>query len=48
MIGCYPEADIHAVVDFLPDADRAFLGGKHPTTTTSVRLIKRINPIGYR
>jgi glycosyltransferase involved in cell wall biosynthesis len=38
MIGCYPEADIHAVVDFLPDADRAFLGGKQPTTTFIQRL----------
>lgn len=38
MIGCYPEADIHAVVDFLPDTERAFLGGKHPATTFIQRL----------
>ena len=38
MIGCYPEADIHAVVDFLPVSERAFLGGKTPATTFIQRL----------
>jgi hypothetical protein len=25
-----PEADLYALVDFLPDADRGFLGGRGP------------------
>lgn len=29
----YPEADLFSVVDFIPDADRAFLLGKRATTT---------------
>jgi len=30
---CYPQADLFAVADFLPDEDRGFLRGKVPTTT---------------
>ena len=28
-----PQADVHALVDFLPDSDRAFLGGRTVTTS---------------
>jgi len=34
----YPAADLHALVDFLPDADRSRLGGKRATTTFLQRL----------
>jgi glycosyltransferase involved in cell wall biosynthesis len=34
----YPGADLHALVDFLPDADRPRLGGRHATTTFLQRL----------
>lgn len=30
MIACFPEADLFAVVDFLPEAERGFLRGKVP------------------
>lgn len=33
MIACFPEADIFAVVDFLPEDQRAFLHGKKVKTT---------------
>lgn len=33
MIACFPEADVFAVVDFLPKDQRAFLQGKSVTTT---------------
>jgi glycosyltransferase involved in cell wall biosynthesis len=34
----YPEADVFAVVDFLPDGERGFLAGKRATTTFVQRL----------
>jgi len=33
LIKMFPEADLFSVIDFLPDGDRARLGGKHATTT---------------
>jgi hypothetical protein len=30
MIACFPEADVFAVVDFLPEGERGFLQGKTP------------------
>lgn len=33
MIACFPEADIFAVIDFLPEEQRGFLQGKKVTTT---------------
>ena len=33
MIACFPEADVFAVVDFVPEDQRAFLQGKTVTTT---------------
>ena len=30
MIACYPQADVFAVVDFVPEAQRGFLQGKQP------------------
>lgn len=33
MIACYPDADVFAVVDVIPEASRAFLQGKRPQTT---------------
>ena len=33
MIACFPDADIFAVIDFLPEDQRAFLQGKKVTTT---------------
>lgn len=38
MIACFPEADIFAVLDFLPEEQRAFLQGKKITTTAIQRL----------
>jgi len=35
---CFPEADLFAVVDFVPDNQRAFLQGKKPRTTFIQRL----------
>lgn len=40
MIACFPEADIFAVIDFLPEDQRAFLQGKTVTTTMIQRLPK--------
>ena len=33
-----PDADLYALVDFLPDADRGFLGGRRATTSFIQRL----------
>ncbi|MBP7991174.1 MAG: glycosyltransferase family 4 protein [Rhodocyclaceae bacterium] len=33
MIACYPQADVFAVVDFVPEESRGFLQGKKPVTT---------------
>ncbi|MES2354985.1 MAG: glycosyltransferase family 4 protein [Pseudomonadota bacterium] len=33
MLQCFPNADIFAVVDFMPDAQREFLGGRRVTTS---------------
>jgi glycosyltransferase involved in cell wall biosynthesis len=38
MIACYPEADVFALVDFLPDHERGFLQGKVPRTSFLQRL----------
>lgn len=38
MIRCYPEADLFAVNDFLPDSERAFLQGKSVRTTFIQKL----------
>ena len=38
MIACFPEADVFAVVDFVPQAERSFLQGKHPKTTFIQKL----------
>lgn len=34
----YPEADVFAVCDFLPDSERSFLGGRQPRTTFIQKL----------
>ena len=33
LLACYPEADLFATVDFLPPAERGFLGGRKVTTS---------------
>lgn len=38
MIACYPDADVFAVVDFVPEASREFLQGKRPQTTFIQKL----------
>ena len=38
MIACYPDADVFAVVDFVPEASRGFLQGKRPQTTFIQKL----------
>ncbi|MBP9726343.1 MAG: glycosyltransferase [Gammaproteobacteria bacterium] len=38
MIACFPDADVFAVVDFLPEKQRAFLQGKTVITTMIQRL----------
>ena len=38
MIACYPDADVFAVVDFVPEAARGFLRGKRPQTTFIQKL----------
>lgn len=38
MLAVYPEADLHALVDFLPDGERGFLGGRTPRTSFLQRL----------
>jgi len=38
LIACWPEADVFAVCDFLPEAERGFLHGRVPRTTFIQRL----------
>jgi glycosyltransferase involved in cell wall biosynthesis len=38
MLAVWSEADLYALCDFLPDRERAFLGGKTPRTTFIQRL----------
>ncbi|MDE2197964.1 MAG: glycosyltransferase [Rhodospirillales bacterium] len=38
IIVCYPQADLFAVVDFLPPGQRGFLGGRQVTTSFIQRL----------
>lgn len=38
MLALFPEADLFAVVDFVPEAERGFLGGRRPRTTFVQRL----------
>jgi hypothetical protein len=38
MLALYPAADLFAVVDFLPEAERGFLAGRRPRTTFVQRL----------
>jgi glycosyltransferase involved in cell wall biosynthesis len=38
MLDIFPEADLFAVCDFLPEAERGFLRGKRPTTSFIQRL----------
>lgn len=38
IIQCFPQADLFAVVDFLPEQSRSFLQGKRPTTTFIQKL----------
>ncbi len=38
LIQCWPEADIYALCDFLPESERHFLGGRKVTTTFIQRL----------
>lgn len=33
MLACWPDADLYALVDFLPEEQRGFLGGKRARTT---------------
>jgi glycosyltransferase involved in cell wall biosynthesis len=38
MLQCYENADVYALVDFLPQHERAFLGGRKPITSFIQRL----------
>ncbi|TQF76994.1 glycosyltransferase family 4 protein [Elioraea sp. Yellowstone] len=38
MLAVWPEADLYALCDFLPEAERGFLGGRIPRTTFIQRL----------
>ncbi len=38
LLHCYPQADLYAIVDVLPAAERAFLGGRPVRTTFIQRL----------
>ena len=38
LIRCWPQADVFAVCDFMPEAERHFLAGKTPRTTFIQRL----------
>ena len=40
LLELFPDADLFAVCDFLPDAERGFLKGKRPTTSLIQRLPK--------
>lgn len=33
MIACFPEADVFAIMDFLPETERGFMAGKRPTVS---------------
>jgi glycosyltransferase involved in cell wall biosynthesis len=38
MLGVYPEADLYSLIDFVPEAERAFLGGRNVRTSFLQRL----------
>lgn len=38
LLALYPQADLYAVVDALPDGERAFLGGRRPATSFIQKL----------
>lgn len=38
IISCYPQADVFAVIDFVPEESRGFLQGKKPVTTFIQKL----------
>lgn len=38
LLKCYPQADLFAIVDFLPEAERGFLGGRTVRTSFIQRL----------
>jgi glycosyltransferase involved in cell wall biosynthesis len=38
LLDCWPEADVFAVCDFMPESERGFLGGRQPRTTFIQRL----------
>ncbi|ANJ67606.1 glycosyl transferase family 1 [Halothiobacillus diazotrophicus] len=38
ILSLYPEADVFAVCDFLPESERTFLGGRQPRTTFIQKL----------
>lgn len=33
LLACWPQADVFAVCDFMPESERGFLGGRRPRTT---------------
>ncbi|MCS6853850.1 MAG: glycosyltransferase family 4 protein, partial [Elioraea sp.] len=38
MLAVFPEADLYALCDFLPEGERGFLAGRRPRTTFIQRL----------
>jgi glycosyltransferase involved in cell wall biosynthesis len=38
LLACWPQADLFAVCDFMPESERGFLGGRRPQTTFIQRL----------
>mgnify|MGYP003340915490 CR=1 FL=1 len=38
ILKCFPQADLYSLVDFLPDGERGFLGGRRARTTFIQRL----------
>lgn len=38
MLECYPSADLYSLIDFLPETERAFLGGRQVRTSFLQRL----------